>query len=212
MKITKLIIVAGLIFIGAVIFQRQIGWNTLFSLGYLTFEGKTPRVREKEISPEKLTLSREKMEKAFNSLKVQLIKDSPSMPDFTLQNLEGKKISTENLRGKFLWINFWATWCPPCRAEMPSMQKVWEEFGGENFIILAVDLRENREKVRSFIKNNGYTFPILLDTSGDVGKKYGVRSIPTNFFVDPDGKVVGGAIGSREWDNKEFYEFLEALT
>jgi len=163
-------------------------------------------------SDKKLILPQKELKDAFDSLEIQLIDPPCPMVDFTLRNLEGEKINTKDLRGKFLWVNFWATRCPPCRAEMPSMEKVWKRFGGENFVLLAVDLREDERRVRSFINDNGYTFPVLLDTTGEVGSVYKVRAIPTSFFINQEGEIVGVAIGTREWTNEKFYNFLRKLS
>lgn len=164
-----------------------------------------------ETSQEEYTLPEKKIEQVFASLQVQLIEPPRPVQDFTLRNLQGKKVSTEDLRGKFVWINFWATWCPPCRGEMPSMQTVWEKFGGEEFVLLAVDIRESEQTVRSFVENNNYTFPVLLDKEGQVAKSYGVRAIPSNIFVSPEGKIIGQAIGAREWENDKFYDLLREV-
>jgi len=160
----------------------------------------------------KLILPGKGLKEAFSTLGITPIDPPYPMMDFTLESIEGGKINTRNLRGKFLWLNFWATWCSPCRIEMPSMQKLWKKFGNKNFTILAVDLKENEEKVRLFIKQNGYTFPVVLDREGKIGSMYGIRGIPTSFFIDPQGKIIGVAIGAREWMDKSFYSFLEKLS
>jgi len=183
----------------------EIKWQKLYLSGNTVCQAKENQ-KENAI---KRVLPQKEMEEAFKALGVIIIKPPQSMIDFTLDNLKGEKISTKSLRGKFLWINFWATWCPPCRGEMPSMEKVWKKFGGDDFVILAVNLREDKKTVHSFVSKNGFTFPILLDKSGKVGISYGVRAIPSNLFVDPQGNIVGAAIGAREWDNDKFYNFLK---
>ncbi|MBC7190539.1 TlpA family protein disulfide reductase [Candidatus Aerophobetes bacterium] len=183
-------------------------WLLLFL--FFLVAAALPSFSEEQTEKE-ILLPEKEMREAFESLQVQLISPPVPMIDFKLENTEGELVDTKNLRGKFLWISFWATWCPPCRFEMPSMQKVWEKFGGEKFLILAVNIGEDKKTVVSFLRDNSYTFPTLLDTTQQVSREYGVRAIPTNFFVDPYGKIVGGAIGAREWENPQFYKFLQKL-
>ncbi len=120
--------------------------------------------------------------------------------DFTLKDLNGKKHTLSDYKGKYVFLNFWATWCPPCREEMPYMQRVYNSWDKSKYVMLAVDIGESRSKVKAFAKKNKYTFPILLDHNGKVAKKYGVRGIPATFFVDKKGKVVGKVVGSRHWN------------
>lgn len=128
-------------------------------------------------------------------------------PDFELENLAGEQVKLSDFRGKTVFLNFWATWCPPCRAEMPSMQSLYETIGNESFEIIAVDLQESRSAVASYVEEGGYTFPVLLDSNGRVGATYGARSIPTTFLIDPDGNAIGYLVGSRSWEG----EVIEAL-
>ncbi|MBT3273531.1 MAG: redoxin domain-containing protein, partial [Spirochaetales bacterium] len=141
----------------------------------------------------------------------QVFREPVVAPDFTLENLNGEEITLSSLKGKVVLLNFWATWCPPCRAEMPSMQEMYLLLEDENFELLAVDVQEPKKTVADFIEKNGYTFPILLDTSGRTGAVYGARSIPTTYIIDADGFAVGFITGSREWNNEVVYETLRSL-
>ena len=132
-------------------------------------------------------------------------------PDFTLENLEGNDVTLSSLRGKVVLLNFWATWCGPCRVEMPSIEEMYEMFEDEQFEILAIDVQESRRAVRQFIDKNEYTFPVLLDTNGRVGSIYGARSIPTTYLIDKQGFAVGFIIGSREWNNDGVYALLRTM-
>ncbi|MEA3494335.1 MAG: TlpA disulfide reductase family protein [Candidatus Margulisiibacteriota bacterium] len=122
--------------------------------------------------------------------------------DFTLKDISGVSHTLSDCKGKMIFLNFWATWCPPCRAEMPSMQEVYEKMDKDKYVMLAVNIRERKGKVKSFAGENGYTFPILLDTDGRVASKYAVRGIPTTYLIDKKGKVVDKTVGSREWSYK----------
>jgi thiol-disulfide isomerase/thioredoxin len=135
----------------------------------------------------------------------------PEAPDFSLERLGGSETSLSSLRGKVVFVNFWATWCGPCRIEMPSMERLYNQIPKDRFEILAVDLRESPDIVAEFVNELGLTFPILLDSQGRTGAIYGVRGIPTTFLVDKEGRLVGRLVGSREWDTDSFIDLLESL-
>lgn len=117
-------------------------------------------------------------------------------PDFVLTDLDGQSVRLSDLRGHAVLLNFWATWCSPCRAEMPDLQVIHEEYGGDGLVILAANINESRDGVQEFVTHYSLTFRVLLDSSGQVARLYQVRGIPTTFFIDRDGvirdRVVGG--------------------
>ena len=118
-------------------------------------------------------------------------------PDFELVTLEGEMVSLAEMRGKVVLLNFWASWCPPCRKEMPAMQKIFDEYNQEDFVILAVN-STNQDRIsdaEAFSIEQGLSFPILLDTDGRVANQYQVRSLPTSFFIDPNGIIREIVIG-----------------
>lgn len=121
-------------------------------------------------------------------------------PDLNLPALGGEAISLESLSGQPVVINFWASWCPPCRSEMPAMQKVYDDYKDQGLVLLGINAanQDNRTDAVDFIKKNKLTFPILFDTGGQASFDYKVRSLPTTFFIDRQGKVqdviVGGPI------------------
>ncbi len=147
----------------------------------------------------------------WNDLGIVKFDEKLKAPSFTLRDLNGKEVKLEDQRGKIVFLNFWATWCPPCRAEMPSMEKLYTQFKDRDFIILAVDLREETKKVRVFQEKFKLNFPILLDSDGRVGLKYEVWSIPTKYLIDREGYVKGGALGARNWASKEAFELIDHL-
>jgi thiol-disulfide isomerase/thioredoxin len=132
-------------------------------------------------------------------------------PNFALEDLNGNEVKLEDFRGKIVFLNFWATWCPPCRAEMPSMEKLYFVFKDRDFAMLAVDLRENGKKVKAFKDRFKLSFPILLDLDGTTGLTYGVLSIPTTYLVDQEGYLIGGALGARDWARKEAFGLINQL-
>ena len=116
-------------------------------------------------------------------------------PDFTLSDLNGDEVQLSDYRGKVLLLNFWATWCPPCQQEIPMFIEVYEELKDEDFVILAVSIGEGKEKVSGFVSEKGMTFPVLLDSSKDVARRYLVRAIPTSVVIDRDGVVQRIVVG-----------------
>ena len=129
--------------------------------------------------------------------------------DFTLKDLNGKSHALSEYKGKLVFLNFWATWCPPCREEMPSMQKLYNDSDKNKFVMLAVDVGEGEAQVRKFAARNGYTFPILLDIKGDIGKLYKVRGIPATFIIDQAGNLVAKKVGARHWTWEEFLPLIK---
>ena len=119
--------------------------------------------------------------------------------DFTLDLLSGGETALSDYRGKVVFLNFWATWCPPCREEMPSMQTLYDELADEGLEMLAVNVLEDAETARGFIEEEGFTYPVLLDTNGRVMIRYGVRAYPTTYIVDREGNVLGVRPGFHDW-------------
>lgn len=121
-------------------------------------------------------------------------------PELKLETIDGEEISLEDFRGKKVFINFWATWCPPCRAEMPDIQRFYED---EDVVVLAVNLSHTEDSlstVKSFIEDGGFTFPVLLDKEGKVAETYKVYAYPTSYFIDSDGRVQYTALGAMNYD------------
>ena len=118
-------------------------------------------------------------------------------PDFSLQTSDGEMITLSDLRGQPVLINLWATWCPPCRAEMPTIQKLYDEYKDQGFVVLAVNMtyQDNPSAVLPFAQENKLTFPILMEGTGKVANKYELRSLPSSFFIDRDGFVQAVEIG-----------------
>ncbi len=116
-------------------------------------------------------------------------------PPFTLPSLEGQDRSLEEFKGKPILLHFWATWCPPCREEMPVFQKFYQELNPLGLVVLGINVGESPKVVREFVEELGVTFPILLDAKGDVANMYGVKGLPTTFWIDSSGKIVDVTLG-----------------
>ncbi len=117
-------------------------------------------------------------------------------PDFQLKDLNGQTISLSDSLGRPVILNFWATWCGPCRTEMPYLQQVYDQWHEKGLVLLAVNLRENSPQVNQFMQSNGYSFSILFDSGGSVGNQYDIQAIPTTFFIDTNGIIQDWKIGS----------------
>ena len=121
-------------------------------------------------------------------------------PDFTLNDLNGQSYTLSQLRGKVVIVNFWATWCPPCRAEMPSMERLHRELSGEGLVMLAVNIeKDGRRTVEQFLKSTPHSFPVLLDEQEVVQRRYGVNKFPESFIIRKDGVIDDKVIGAIDW-------------
>ena len=134
-------------------------------------------------------------------------------PALVLKDLDGQPHDLAKLKGKVVLINFWATWCPPCRREMPSMERLSNALEGEPFVVLAVDVGEDRDTIEAFTSqlDTTPTFPILLDTDSRTLQAWKVAGLPSTFIVDRQGRVVASAIGGREFDHPELVQAIRKL-
>ena len=132
-------------------------------------------------------------------------------PDFVLKDLDGNQHRLSDYSGQVVIINFWATWCPPCRDEMPSMQRAWELLEKEGILMFGIDVGEDEDTIFQFTANYPVEFPLLMDTDSKVIDQWPVRGLPTTFVVDPKGKIVYRAIGGREWDDPALLALVRAL-
>jgi Peroxiredoxin len=129
--------------------------------------------------------------------------------DFKLKDLNGKELSLSDLRGKKVFLNFWATWCPPCKAEMPEIEKLYQETKSSDLVIVAVDIGEPLNDVKTFIDQNKYNFKVLLDSNQSVAEQYGISAIPTSFFIDKEGNIVSTHTGPM--NTNQMKEYIKAL-
>ncbi len=133
-------------------------------------------------------------------------------PDFTLENMQGEKVSLSQLRGKVVIVNFWATWCPPCRTEMPSMEVLHQTFKDDDLVLLAINVEKNgRKAVTRFLQETPYNFPILLDDQQQTQNLYGVFQYPESFIIDRSGVVVKQVIGAVHWMGGDIYNLLHFM-
>jgi peroxiredoxin len=148
---------------------------------------------------------------AFSKAGLPLLREKRPIKDFSLKTLEGKTITLSQLKGKVVFLNFWATWCPPCRAEMPSMEILYQRFKNAGLEFVAVDIMESAGEVQNFLKDNPYTFPIALDTNGNVSSQYGIQAVPATFIIDRDNTIIFSAVGARNWNTPVTLTAIESL-
>ena len=133
-------------------------------------------------------------------------------PDFSLRNLKGNYESLDSFRGQVVVLNFWATWCAPCRVEMPSFEKLYRRYRSEGVTVLAVTLDKNSDhKIKYFVDEYGLSFPVLIDEKGEVERLYPSMTIPFTYVIDHEGRVVARVDGAKNWESNETFEAVEYL-
>lgn len=154
----------------------------------------------------------EKYEKAKNPEKLPIgLKIGERAPEFTLKDLNGKTISLSDFKGKRVLLNFWASWCPPCRAEMPYMERIYQNYKDDGIAIVAVNMLTTEKRlgdVTRFVENFELTFPIPLDEKGDLHRTFDIMAYPTSYFIDTDGVIRSKMTGSmdEEYMEKELFK------
>ena len=148
----------------------------------------------------------------FSKLKIQPVRDKKKAPEFVLEGLGGRKAELRSFRGKVIFLNFWATWCGPCKEEMPSIEALHQHFKGKNFVVLTVSVdHEGASLVEKFIARHGYTFYVMIDPKSKTLDLYQVEKIPMTFLIDKKGMIVGKAIGPRDWKSQEALSLFNRL-
>ena len=139
------------------------------------------------------------------------LKEGVSAPGFQLRSLAGGTGDIGALRGRVVLVNFWATWCPPCVQEMPSLERLHRALGGEGLSVLGVSVDEDEAAVREFVSRHGMTFPILRDPGGRTAASYRTTGYPETFVIGPDGTILRILVGPAEWDTPEALAYFRGL-
>jgi thiol-disulfide isomerase/thioredoxin len=148
---------------------------------------------------------------SFRKAGLTLLREKRQIRDFTLKTIDGKSLTLSQLKGKVVFLNFWATWCPPCRTEMPSMEILYQRYKDKGLEFVAVDIMESGAEVSGFLRDNSYSFPIALDASGNVSSSYGIQAVPATFIIDRDSKIIFSAVGARSWNTPAIFTAFERL-
>ena len=148
----------------------------------------------------------------FSKIGIQPIKGNTKAPDFCLEDIKGGKKELKNFKGKVVFLNFWATWCDPCKEEMPSIEALYQQFKEKDFVFLTISVDyEGKKPVKEFIEKQRYTFPVLLDPKCETLDLYKVKGIPTTILIDKNRKMIGKATGPRNWKSPEAISLLNLL-
>lgn len=139
------------------------------------------------------------------------VPNTPMAPEFSLKDTNGKLYKLSDYRGKVVIVNFWTTWCPPCRFELPSMERAYQQLKKQDIEILAINVGEDADTIFTFTVDYPVTFPLLMDLDSRVINDYPVIGLPTTYVIDSRGKLVYRAIGTREWDDPALVQKILAL-
>lgn len=139
------------------------------------------------------------------------LKERGPTPDFGLPTPAGKKVFLQDFKGKLVFLNFWASWCLPCREEMPAMERLYQEYKNRGLVILAVNVKDNRTKALDFVKELKLTYPIALDSDGQVGLLYGAWGLPTTYLIGRDGTGLARIWGPAQWYSPGARELIRTL-
>jgi peroxiredoxin len=132
-------------------------------------------------------------------------------PDFTLPTPDGQQVSLMQYRGKVVFLNFWATWCIPCREEMPALERLHQTYQAQDLAIISIDLKESADQVKAFFAKHNLSFPALLDQDGSVFRDYLVAGMPTTYLIGRDGTMLARGVGGRDWTRSEALQLIQEL-
>lgn len=165
----------------------------------------------KESLPQKEQRPAAMVEEGTEKFRLETPKTPTPAPDFELKDPAGKRFRLGDLKGKVVFLNFWATWCLPCIEEMPSMEKLHQELEKDGLVIWAVNFREGPEPVREFFINHNLTFTPVLDRDGKVAKLYQAWGLPASVIIDKRGDIAARAVGTRDWHGEEALQLFRNL-
>lgn len=152
----------------------------------------------------------EAVRRAFQAAGIPVLRERISPVEFTLRQSGGGNFSLKSLEGKVVFLNFWATWCGPCRVEMPAMERLYRSLKDRGLEMLAVNVQESEKDVSAFMQQNRLSFPALLD-SGSAAQRYGITAFPTTYIIDREGLIVTRVIGSMNWNTPQIVAAFETL-
>jgi len=149
---------------------------------------------------------------AMKALGILEMRQPTAAPDVGMPTLAGTRLAMKDLRGKLVLVNFWATWCVPCQWEMPLMESLYQAYKDRGFVILAISIDQGDvDRVRAFVKDRKLTYPVGLDPSHEVARRFGITGLPATLLVAPDGYIKGVTYGPKEWDGTEARALIASL-
>ncbi len=147
----------------------------------------------------------------YSKIGIQSVKKTKT-PDFSLEGVNNKTVRLSALKGNVIFLNFWASWCGPCKDEMPSMEALYQRYKERDLVLLAISVDEgSSEPTRKFIQKNRYHFPVLLDPAGKTLDLFEIDKIPATVIIDKKGRMIGRAIGPRDWSRPEFFSMIDQM-
>ena len=177
-----------------------------------TVAGVAGDAREPAASPRATSAKALSLDEAIKELDLIRPPKPKFADDFTIPTAGGTTFKLSAQRGRPVFINFWATWCPPCLEEMPALERLWRAQKDGGFVMLAVTVDANPKLAAPFVERHRLTFAIGLDPKMEVANTYGVRALPSSFVIDRDGRLAAVAVGPRSWDNVAANALIERLT
>ena len=144
----------------------------------------------------------------YAALKISRLADGTPLGFFDLKALDGSSVRSKDLEGKVVLLNFWATWCGPCKEEMPSLARLQHEFDPQRFAVVTITADVHPQGIRQFLTHLGITLPVLFDEDQEVSRTFMVRGLPTTIVIGRDGRPVGRAVGPRAWDSQESFTLV----
>ena len=153
----------------------------------------------------------QELDRLFKNIGILKIPHATRPVEIQLKDVYGNTVRMSDYRGKVVFLNFWATWCAACVVEMPSMEKLHLRLKDKNFVMLAINVQESDTQVKAFFEKLKLSFTTLLDISGEVSNGFAVNALPTTFVIDKAGRIIGAAIGPREWDSRASIALFEHL-
>ena len=145
------------------------------------------------------------------TLLVQPFPEPLPAPALSLRGMDGRPLRLDHLKGQVVFINFWATWCVPCRQEIPVMERLYQDYRERGFAVVAVDFKETTAEIQRFVRELSLSFPIGEDPEGAAAHAFGVRGLPVTYLLGRDGRILWKAIGSREWDTPASRAYFEEI-
>jgi len=153
----------------------------------------------------------ERLARLFEDLQVSRTLDEPRPVEFSLPDANGTRVDIADFRGRIVFLNFWATWCPSCVTEMPAMEKLHRKLKDREFAMVTVSLQDSADTVKRFFNRHELTFTALLDLTGKSVPDFGIRAIPTTLILDKTGRIIGRVMGPRAWDSRKSVAMFEHL-
>jgi len=147
----------------------------------------------------------------FAELKISRVNSNVPLMSFDLKTLDGRTVRSQDFAGKVVLLNFWATWCGPCKEEMPSLARLQQRLDPERFAVLTVTADMHPQGIKQFLGQLGLELPVLFDEQQDMSRLFMVRGLPTTVFLAQDGRVIGRAVGPRAWDSEEFVALMRQM-